>query len=325
MNLLEVSRLSVENNENVVLKDLSFSFQHFRRVAIAGETGSGKTSLLKAIAGLVQPSSGIVLFEGKRVEGPFEKLLPGHPHIAYLSQHFELRNNYRLSDFMEMASKVGEAEAHRIYELCQIEHLLHRKTDQLSGGERQRTALARLLTTSPRLLLLDEPFSNLDGIHKQTLKGVINAIVEEGKIACMMVSHDPLDVLPWAENLLVLKEGKIVQKGRPEEVYRRPVSEYTGGLLGEYNLMAAEEGHRIFSIGNIPKNKKLFIRPEKIKLQADPNGEGMITAKNFYGSYAKMQVEVNGVKLVVMAMETSPEKGERVKVAVTAEDVWYVD
>lgn len=323
MNLLQVSHLFKYNGSSVVLHDIDVLFSSFRQLAIAGETGSGKTTLLKVIAGLIQPDAGTVLFEGERVLGPIEKLLPGHSRIAYLSQHFELRNNYRLDDFLEMASTVGEKEARRIYELCQIDHLLHRKTDQLSGGERQRTALARLLTTAPRLLLLDEPYSNLDGIHKQTLKTVINAIIAEGGTSCIMVSHEPQDVLPWAEELLVMQDGKIVQQGPPEKVYSQPVSEYVGGLLGDYNLLAAED----FLPGSVEnsgsKGQQLFIRPERISLQKDATGKGRVQNISFYGSYVLIDVLFGDKLIKVKALHSSLQAGDAVSASASPDDLWF--
>lgn len=325
MNFLQVSSLSKLNRGVPVLSELHFSYQSFRRVAVSGETGSGKTTLLKLIAGLVQPDNGVVLFEGERVLGPNEKLLPGHPRIAYLSQHFELRNNYRVGDYLEMASKMEEPERNRIYELCQIDHLLQRRTDQLSGGERQRTALARLLTTSPRLLLLDEPYSNLDGIHKQILKTVIDNIVEEGKTSCLMVSHDPVDVLPWAEEVIVLKDGSIVQRAAPETIYRQPVNEYAGGLFGDYNVLSAQQGKDVFGLKGNGGGQQLFIRPENIQLEKDGNdGTGVVAAVYFFGSYYELDIRFSAAKLLAKTKGAGFHKGDRVNASVATEDVWYL-
>ena len=324
MKLLQVSHLSKTIRGSIGLDDVSFSYDTFRRVAVSGETGSGKTTLLKIIAGLVRPDAGTVFFEEEKVLGPDEKLLPGHPRIAFLSQHFELRNNYRVYDYLEMASKVGEKEAARIYALCQIDHLLGRRTDQLSGGERQRTALARLLTTSPRLLLLDEPYSNLDGLHKQVLKQVINDIVSEGKTACLMVSHDPNDVLPWAEEVLVLKEGKIVQKATPEQVYRQPESAYTGGLFGDFNLFSAEEGRQIFA-RDFPNEKQVFIRPEDVQLESGGKDRtGTVAAVYFFGGYYEVEVLFGEKKLLVKTNRSFLQKGDPVRAKLANDSIWFV-
>jgi len=220
----------------VALPDSTFTLKKNQRLAIAGETGSGKSTLLKIIAGLAAARQGSVFFEGVKVAPPQERLIPGQPGIAYLSQHFELWHNYRVAEVLEYSNDLDPAEAQNLYRLCHIYHLLGRRTDQLSGGERQRIALARLLVRPPRLLLLDEPFSNLDMIHKRTLKKVIKNIAEKFDITTILVSHDPYDTLTWADKLIVLQEGRIVQQGPPREVYQQPINEYVAALLGEYTL-----------------------------------------------------------------------------------------
>jgi ABC-type sulfate/molybdate transport systems ATPase subunit len=224
----------------VALKDISFSQRKSQRLAIVGETGSGKSNLLKIIAGLVTPPSGSVYFEGRRVPGPLEQLIPGHPGIAYLSQHFELWNNYHVGEILSYANDLGPEEAAALYRLCHIDHLLERRTHQLSGGERQRIALARILVHPPRLLLLDEPFSNLDMIHKRTLKKVVADSASRFDITCILVSHDPRDILPWADELLVLRDGRLLRQGTPLDVYNRPLEEYTAALLGDYTRINGE-------------------------------------------------------------------------------------
>lgn len=228
---------------------ISFTQEKGRKLAIAGETGSGKSTLLKMIAGLAAVGSGEVRFEGSRVLGPLERLVPGQPGIAYLSQHFELWNNYRVEEVLSYANDLSVEESAELYGICHIDHLLARRTDQLSGGERQRIALARLLVKPPRLLLLDEPFSNLDMIHKDVLKRVIRNIGDKLGITCILVSHDPLDLMAWADEIIVLKDGAVVQMGSPEEVYRGPVDAYVAGLFGKYNLIG-----------------KTFVRPEDISI-----------------------------------------------------------
>ena len=326
MSFLQVEHLSKSINGISVLHDIHFQYSSFQRLAVAGATGSGKTTLLKAISGLVQPGSGAAFFEGERVLGPDEQLLPGHPHISYLSQHFELRNNYTVADYLEMATKVEAAAADRIYGLCRIDHLLHRRTDQLSGGERQRTALARLLTTAPRLLVLDEPYSNLDSINKQHLKEVINDIVDEGT-PCLLVSHDPVDVLPWAEEILVLNEGKLIQQGPPQKLYSQPVDEYTAGLFGDYNVMSAAQAKNIFGANGIAKEQKLFVRPENVQLLRGEYGgqqRGIVTAVHFFGSYVETEVLVANFNLLVKTLQPTYKKGDIVTATVTAEYAWVL-
>jgi iron(III) transport system ATP-binding protein len=261
--ILEVQEISVMIGERVVLYPISLELLPGQKLAVAGETGSGKSTLLKAIAGLQNLKSGAVYLQGERVEEAWEKLIPGHRKIAYLSQHFELRNNYRVHEILSYAEKVTKQEAAEIYRLCQIDHLLNRKTDQLSGGERQRIAMARLLVGAPVLFLLDEPFSNLDALHKQTMKQVMLDLGKAMQINWVLVSHDPGDWLSWADELLILREGKQLQKGAPASLFYAPKDEYTAGLLGAYSELNTREweqlsGERL----EVPK----IIRPAQLQL-----------------------------------------------------------
>jgi ABC-type sugar transport system ATPase subunit len=267
MNFLEVSNISKQQHGAYILKDVSFTQQQFQKIVIAGETGSGKSSLMKIVGGMGQADSGTVMFEEKRVKGALEVLIPGHPGTAYLSQHFELRNNYRVEEILSYANKLTDEEAGEIYDVCKISHLLKRKTDQLSGGEKQRIAMARLLISSPRLFLLDEPYSNLDMIHKSILKNVISDMGERLGITCMLISHDPQDILPWADEILVMKDGEIVQQGSPQQIYQQPVNEYVAGLFGKYNLITPGNAAILEGLPGItPNGKNIFIRPEDFKI-----------------------------------------------------------
>ncbi|MGZ3958320.1 MAG: ATP-binding cassette domain-containing protein, partial [Flavisolibacter sp.] len=133
MSFLQLSGVSRREEGTFLVRDVSFKQEKNRKLAIAGATGSGKTTLLKMIAGLIQPSEGAVFFEGQKVQGPEERLLPGHPGIAYLSQHFELRNHYRVSEIIAMARQLPEAAVDQICRVCRIDHLLGRWTHQVSG------------------------------------------------------------------------------------------------------------------------------------------------------------------------------------------------
>ncbi len=296
MALLQVSGAGKKENENYTVRDIHFSQQPLEKIAVAGETGSGKTTLLKMMGGLIQPDEGIIYFEGERVLGPFERLIPGHPKIAYLSQHFELRNNYKVEEELESKNLLTDDEANTIYRICRIEHLLKRRTDQLSGGERQRIVLARLLTTSPKLLLLDEPFSNLDVIHKNIIKSVLLDIGTQLNTSCILVSHDAADTLSWADRILVLKEGMIVQQGSPEDIFNKPADEYCAGLFGEYNLL--NEANR--AAFGLDSNASSIVRPEQFCIVNDSAAvKGILQAVSFFGSYYSVDVLLNGQVLKV--------------------------
>lgn len=322
MKLLQVSDICLQDDKGFALKNISFEQSSFQKIAIAGETGSGKSTLLKIIAGLVQPDSGEVWFEGERVKGPYEQLIAGHSKIAYLSQYFELRNNYRIEEILEYANRIYDAEL--LYRLCDITHLLKRKTNELSGGEKQRVALARLLSTAPALLLLDEPFSNLDLIHKNILKTVIKNIGETLSITCMLISHDPQDILPWADEILVLRDGAIIEQGDPLKIYTLPLSLYTAGLFGKYNLLShALANSLIKSLPVTTKEQHIIVRPEHIditKKQAEGTS-GVVETVFFLGSSAELEMTVNDERLTCRTYDLSYKKGDHVAVSINKENL----
>jgi ABC-type sugar transport system ATPase subunit len=296
------------------VKDISLEQKPLQKIAIAGETGSGKTTLLKLIAGLLQPDAGTILFNNEKVLGPDEKLLPGHPKIAFLSQYFELRNNYRVEEELEASNKISVAAANIIYDVCRINHLLKRKTTEVSGGERQRIVLAKLLTTSPQLLLLDEPFSNLDHHHRTIIRSVLDDIGSKLQVSCILVSHDAQDILPWADVVLLLKNGEIIQQGTPHDLYHKPVNEYCAGLLGDYNLIDAKEG------------QWAIIRPEKIILSKDMVGkwQGIVTSILFCGHYYTIEVSLAGKAIKVNTATAAFSIGEKVSLHFSNEDLSFV-
>jgi ABC-type sulfate/molybdate transport systems ATPase subunit len=327
MTLVKVFNIFKKQQEGFFLKDVSFSIEQFQKIAVAGETGSGKSTLFKIIAGLIQPNSGEVYFENERVLGPEEKLLPGHGAIAYLSQHFELRNNYRVEEILEMANKIPLEEAEVIYQICRINHLLKRRTDQLSGGEKQRIALAQLLISSPRLLILDEPYSNLDLIHKSILKYVVDDIADKLKTTVVLISHDPADTLSWADEIFVMKGGQIIQKGIPQNVYFKPLEEYTAALFGRYNLVSAELSHLIVPLKDLDfSGKQLFVRPENFKIvnQHEDAIKGTVQSVIFLGGSYELEVLLPTDVITLRTVEGNYRRGQTVYLTLSSNSYWYL-
>ena len=318
MALLTVSGISKHGGDGVILDNISFTQRRKQRIAIIGETGSGKSTLLKIIAGLIQPEKGDVNLDGELVNAG-NNLVPGHPGICYLSQDYEIPQHLRVEQVLEYSRNVTEDYATRLFKVCQIDTLQTRKTDELSGGERQRIAIARLLITSPRLLLLDEPFSSLDRGHKSILKTVITDIQEKLKIAVILVSHDPEDILPWAHTIIVLKGGRILQKGSPETIYQKPAHEYTAGLLGNYTVI--DRSNDVFSklIKGKDIPKKIIARPESFKLSLKQKRglKGKVKSINYYGTHDEVEVNCSKEVLLIKTLPGAMEIGKRVYVTFT--------
>ncbi len=313
MSFLEVAHVSKLANSETVIDAISFTQLPLEKVVIAGETGSGKSTLLKIIAGLEQADSGIVTFEGKIVKGPAETLVPGHKDIAYLSQHFELQQFLRVEQVLEYANKISSSAAKELFEVCAIDHLAKRRTDELSGGERQRIALAKLLIGAPKLLLLDEPFTNLDMVQKNILKGVLIHLSEILKMSIILVSHDPLDILPWADKILIMKDGKLIQTGSAMEIYERPVNVYAAGLFGRYNIIPGSVVKSMLPDTDV-RGHLAISRPEFVRITRSKNDliEAKVVSVNFFGNYLEIETRLARQSIFVRLPGNAklPRKGD---------------
>lgn len=284
---LFVDHLYLKLNGSYILKDISLKVPAGSKVAIAGETGSGKSTLLKALAGLIDLDSGTILLDNEQVTGPAFNLVPGHPAVGFLNQSHDLPRALRVEQVLEYNRKIAENQAVRIFKVCRIHHLLARRTNELSGGERQRIALALLLLRSPEILLLDEPFSNLDLPHKRILHEVITHATTDLGVTTLMVSHEPDDILPWADSILLMKNGAVIQQGTPFEVYNQPESVYAAGLLGRYSVLEPEQAKVVAS----GESQRIF-RPRQLRLVPVTNTSqcGIITNRFYFGSHFEYEV-----------------------------------
>lgn len=322
--LLTVENISLAEPKHVALQGISFIQQRGQRLAVAGESGSGKSTLLQIVAGLVQPGTGTVRVAGQRVRGPAEMLVAGHAGVAYLSQRSDLPRFLRVEQVLRYANTRPDTEAQALYALCHIDHLAARRTDELSGGEQQRVALARLLLSSPELLLLDEPFSNLDRPHKHLMQHIIEQVGQQLSITCLLVSHDAADTLSWADEIVVLHRGCVVQQGSPEHIYRQPASAYVAGLFGPGNLVRGA-ARRALQPGTKPRrNTALLLRPEELRLAAiGPGVAGTVQTVRFAGGFYTLEVAVAGSLLQVHHPNDTHPPGSAV--VVTAERGWELE
>lgn len=242
------------------LNNISFDLLEGELLAIVGETGSGKTTLLKIIAGQEIVSKGQVVFEGKRVLGPHEQLIPGHPEIALVAQDFQLFPHHTVYDNLEYQLRKHKATSidKRIKELLSFFGLSqhkHKKPSQLSGGQQQKLALAKALSHRPKVLLLDEPFAHLDLIQTQAYKQEIQRLIKELNVAVILVTHIVQDAFGFANQIMVLQKGKLIQKAPPTELYKQPKNAYIAELTGTANLLTGNELKQVLTKSELKKIK----------------------------------------------------------------------
>ncbi len=281
-----------------------------RKIGIAGETGSGKSTLLRVIGGLEKPDEGEVLMDGTSVYPKLDRLIPGHPQMAYLSQSFELPKFIKAIEYLKTNS-IEEERFDQVTRLCRVKQLLDKDTRALSGGERQRVALAKVILKEPTVLLLDEPYSNLDPHHERIIKEVISDIGKETDATILMASHDPTDLLPWADEILVLKEGMMVQKGLPKLIYHSPSSHYVAGLFGAYQVI---DGTKWTS-----SSEQMIVRPEQFTLN-NHGKAGEVKAVYFHGNHELIEVKTAHETIQALSSPGTYQKGDKVGVSLKLTD-----
>lgn len=238
--MLSVQNISFSYQKKITLQGIDFTLDGGKNLALIGESGCGKSTLLKLIYGLYDLDDGRIFWNDIEVLGPKFNLIPGMDLMKYLAQDFDLM------PFITVAENVGkylsniypEKKRGRIMELLEIVEMTdfaNVKAKNLSGGQMQRVAIARVLALEPELLLLDEPFSHIDNFRKNSLRRNLFAYLKEKKITCIVATHDSTDVLSFADEVIVMKEGTIIEKGSPKYIFENPTNRYVASLFGDVN------------------------------------------------------------------------------------------
>jgi ABC-type sugar transport system ATPase subunit len=302
------------------VQDISFSIPEGKIISIVGESGSGKSTLLKLIYGLVAPDSGDVYFKDKRIRGPHEKLLPGHDQMKMVTQDFNLNTYAKV--YENIASmlpntdlKAKREETAEMMEFLRIDHLANKRVADLSGGEQQRVAIARAIITEPEVLLMDEPFSQVDALLKNELRADIERLSKYLGITVILVSHDPADGLSLANEMVILRQGELKEIGSPKDLYNNPKHLYTSQLLANSNVISAEEAA---TLGLGSAKKYIVLYPEWIKIGEKSDADNIFTVKGsiFKGFFEELVIEKNNVGIRALNVAPGAYKvGEEVAVS----------
>jgi ABC-type spermidine/putrescine transport systems, ATPase components len=293
------------------VKNISFDIKKGNIVAIIGESGSGKSTLLKCIYGLLKVDSGEVLFEGKRILGPDEQLIPGHKQMKMVTQDFSLNIYAKVYDnIASMLSNTNVQSKHdktmAMMAHLHIMHLKEKKITELSGGEQQRVAIAKALVSDTSVLLLDEPFSQVDALLKNQLRADIKRIAADTGVTVIMVSHDPADGLFLSDELLILKDGQLLQTGKPSHIYHHPDHIYTAQILGNAVVLNADDA---LKLGIDATKEHVVFYPEWVELKSSWNSRRFEVKDVYYkGFYEELLLERNGVKIRAIQLNRGEHK-----------------
>ncbi|MFK8046144.1 MAG: ABC transporter ATP-binding protein [Crocinitomicaceae bacterium] len=240
--ILSVDNIKVNYDKFSVLKGITFSVQKGERIVVVGESGCGKTTLLKTIAGYVQIRTGSIKIEEDSIKGPEEQLVPGHPKIKLVNQDFGLDNFHTVTENIRLRLLQFNQEYidYRIATLLKVtglEKYSKRLANDLSGGQKQRLAIARALADEPEVLLLDEPFNQLDYFLRQRIENYIDDYLRKHNITLLLVSHSGEETMRWGERVLFLNNGKLEREDTPTQFYENPKNRKQAGFFGVLNTV----------------------------------------------------------------------------------------
>ena len=317
--LLSVRNITKRFARNLapVVEDLSFEVHAGEIFALLGPSGCGKTTTLRLIAGFERTDAGEICVDGKCFEGSKVHLPPEARDIGIVFQEYALFPHLNVSQnvafgLKKLPTKLRDERVMTVLDMVGMTPLKDRKPHELSGGQQQRVALARSIAPSPKLILLDEPFSNLDAGMRHSTREEIRALLKDARMSAVFVTHDQEEALCFADRLAVMQDGRIEQIGIPETVYHRPQTPFVADFLGATNLIDGEaEGNCAetplgkFRIAPSARGRVLLsIRPEHlVMVQPDGtgqnNGVGEIVMRDFKGHDLTYRVKIGTRNYVV--------------------------
>lgn len=290
---LSLKNISKKYKDKEILKNISFDIKEGELICILGPSGCGKTTLLNIIGGFISDFSGDVLLSDENINN----IPPEKREIATVFQSYGLFTHKNVIDnvsyglkLLKIDKNTRENRAKEMLEKVGLASYEKKKIKELSGGEQQRVAIARSMVLNPKLLLLDEPLSNLDVHLRDVMRKEIKKIQKQFGVTMIIVTHDQEDAFKLADRVIVINEGHIEQIGTPEELYKEPKNNFISSFIGENNII----------------DENLVIRPEEISIKLDSSGEGKVVDVTYLGATVEYLVETpDGNTLKVLMMSTA--------------------
>lgn len=323
--VLQVKEVSKKYDTETVLEHLSFEVKEGEFLAIVGESGTGKSSLLRIMSGYLDADAGEVHFNGEKLEGPADRLVPGYEEIQLVHQQFDLHPYMSAEENIKrpLLSFTKAYQKEKLDELLKLSGLgekRNKKPHELSGGQQQKLAISTALAVEPALLLMDEPFSNLDPFSKQLFLRQIKEQTQRLGTTAIFVTHDTRDALAVADRIIVLSDGKIAQEGTPQEVYNHPVNESIARFFGPINMFQPEEWAE--AAGIVLPNARVGIRPENIDLVPKEEGvAGEVQSLMFNGpiTYLNVRLKDHSRLIQVLSVGKVPRVGDQIGLCIPEE------
>ena len=284
--MLKVSNISFQYApKKEILSAISFTLGEGQHLCVMGESGSGKSTLLKAIYGLLDLKKGSIYWKSHEVLGPAFHLVPGMSLFKYVAQDFDLM------PYTTVAENIGkflsrfypeekEQRTKELLDVIEMSSFANEKVKTLSGGQQQRVAIARALAKEPELILLDEPFGQIDNFKKNSLRRKLFSYLKEKNISCIVATHDGDDALSFADQMMVIKNKKVIAFDSPRNLYKSPPEHYVAALFDDVNELCVDGENR-------------FIYPHQIETSIDSSHKVVVKKSFFKGSFWLIEATYN--------------------------------
>lgn len=299
-----------------VIHDLSLELKAGEMFFLLGPSGCGKTTILRMLAGFIQPDAGTILFGDKRVN----EQSPQDRQTALVFQNYALWPHLNVFDNVAYAPRAQKQPTATVHErvhsalaTVRMQDYAERKPQELSGGQQQRVALARALAAQPKLLLLDEPLSNLDATLRLELRRELKRIHTETGLTTLFVTHDQQEALALAQRIAVMQQGRIVQVGTPREIYENPATAFVARFIGEMNLYPAHSP--LAQALGLLTTQTWGFRPERVELA--PSGlPARVRQVTYLGEKVELLAEAGTGELIKIVTREMPALAETIHVSV---------
>lgn len=300
--MLQVNNISFTYpSKEKTLENIHFTLHKGEHLCIMGESGCGKSTLLKIVYGLIDIDKGDLFWNDIKILGPEHHLVPGMEFFKYVAQDFDLMPFTSVSENIKkflsrFYPKEAEERTKELLEVIEMTELANEKVKNLSGGQQQRVAIARALAKEPELLLLDEPFSQIDNFKKNSLRRRLFAYLKKKNIACIVATHDGNDALSFADTMMVIRNHQIIAHDSPSNLYKNPKEKYIASLFDDVNELTINKQTLLLY------PSLLEITKEKSKL------EGTVLKSYFKGGYWLIEVAYNNQSIFINHFENIEHK-----------------
>lgn len=336
--IIQLTNVSKSYEGSCAVESVSFSVERGQLLVLLGPSGCGKTTTLRLVAGLERPDSGTITLDGAQVAGDGTWVPPERRRVGMVFQDYALFPHLTIADNILFALKNSpfSDKRHRIQEmlaLTGLDGLGKRFPHQLSGGQQQRVALARALAPQPSVVLLDEPFSNLDATLRKAMRNDVRRMLKEAGATTIFVTHDQEEALSIADTVAVMQGGRLLQIDTPQEIYLHPQTREVATFVGEANILRGTANGDIVDtpLGLLPLARgqqgpvEVVIRPEAITLSAEAEGNAHVVGLSFHGDHQSVDICTDdGIRLEAHIWAHIPfALGQRVRTQIAGDVVAF--